>query len=95
MTLKANRCSWLNKNVFGLKAIIKLKTFKPNPTPEPSVSSEFNDIDKNNDSMISIGEYQGLNPEPYDYEGPVMWFSFILFFVFLFSSVLAYIINRK
>jgi hypothetical protein len=31
MTLKANRCSWLNKNAFDLKAIIKLKTFKPIP----------------------------------------------------------------
>tara|TARA_R110001599_G_scaffold129199_4_gene303443 strand:- start:1924 stop:2190 length:267 start_codon:yes stop_codon:yes gene_type:complete len=71
------------------------KIFKPNPTPAPAVSSEFDNLDKNNDSMISISEYQGLSPEPYDYEGPVMWFSVILFFVFLFSSVLAYIINRK
>jgi hypothetical protein len=71
------------------------KVFKPNPTPAPAVSSEFDNLDKNNDSMISISEYQGLSPEPYDYEGPVMWFSIILFFVFLFSFVLAYIINRK
>ena len=71
------------------------KNFRSNPAPEPAASSEFNDIDKNNDLMISISEYQGLKPGPYDYEGPVMWFFIILFFVFLFSSVLAYIINRK
>lgn len=71
------------------------KVYKPNPTPKPVISSEFNNIDKNNDSMISVVEYLDLKSAPYDYEGPAMWFSVILFFVFLFSSVLAYIINKK
>lgn len=60
----------------------------------PTVN-DFHAIDSNEDSSISREEYQQFIELEYNSQDPAVWFLVILFFVFLFSVFLAYIIKRK
>lgn len=60
----------------------------------PTVN-DFHTIDLNKDLSISGEEYQKFIELEYNSQDPAIWFLVILFFVFLFSVFLAYIIKRK
>lgn len=70
----------------------KFRDVPSNPSP---IKNKFNSIDSNKDLLISEEEYGLYEQAEYNFFDPVIWFSIILLFVFLFSIALGYFIKNK
>ena len=71
------------------------KVYEINPIPKHAISAKIENADKNKNIKFSANKNDILGPNKYDYRGPTLWFLVILSFVLLFSSFLAYILNKK
>jgi hypothetical protein len=69
---------------------VKSKVAK-NPPPAPS---NFQDIDKNGDSLVSESEYQSHLNTAYDIDGPIMWISIIIGSVVLINFIISYLSKK-
>ena len=65
------------------------KTTNPEPSPK-----NFENIDKNGDSLVSKSEYQSHLNTAYDIDGPIMWISIIIGSVVLVNFVISYLSKK-
>ena len=63
---------------------------KSNPAP----TQDFENLDKNNDSVISMQEYGNLAIQSYDYIGPAIWVGVIIGTAIL-ATVAISLISKK
>ena len=62
--------------------------------PVPVQSKQFQQVDVNQDSMISIEEYSESQINAYETQAPIKWFLFIVFLVFAISVGLSFFTKR-
>ena len=62
--------------------------------PAPVQSSQFEQVDINRDSVISIEEYSKSQINTYENQAPVKWFLFIIFLVFATCVGLSFFTKR-
>lgn len=73
-------------------SVSKLKTDNLNPIP--SEIKNFENVDVNDDMVISVEEYENIKAYKYDNESPVKWFLFIVFVVFGSSLALSFFTKK-
>ena len=61
--------------------------------PAPSTKN-FENIDKNGDSLVSKSEYQSHLNTVYDIDGPIMWVSIIIGSVVLVNFIISYLSKK-
>jgi hypothetical protein len=89
----------MNKILFILSLFFVLSCSINKPinnklNPVPVQSKQFEQVDVNRDSVISMEEYSESQINTYENQAPVKWFLFIIFLVFATSVGLSFFTKR-